>query len=185
MLRLWDIQKQNLIFEQSVCSGKEVSDLAFSPDSKQIASACVDPIWDDRGEPNIQVWEVISQGQQILELSGYGYYKVAYSPDGRFIAGGGNHLRVWSAVDGKPIFEIAYGSFNSLVRKMAFLPQGDILAIVRKDGLLELWSVMDSKRLFVQPGIDCTLDCALAFSQDGKLLAVGLDSGSIQLWGIK
>lgn len=185
MLRLWVIQKQNLIFEQSVCSGKEVSDLAFSPDSKQIASACVDPIWDDRGEPNIQVWEVISQGQQILELSGYGYYKVAYSPDGRFIAGGGNHLRVWSAVDGKPIFEIAYGSFTSLVRKMAFSPQGDILAIVRKDGLLELWSVMDSKRLFVQPGIDCTLDCALAFSQDGKLLAVGLDSGSIQLWGIK
>jgi WD40 repeat protein len=198
ILRLWNIQEQRLLFEQSTCPSKMTSSLAFSPDGKQIASACTDPIFERDGERNIQVWQIVPTPQHLMELSGYGYTIVTYSPDGKYIAGAGNHVRVWSAVDGKPVFGFDDNSFQSLydldAQSIAFSPNSEILAFGLKDGSVELWSVMEGKRLNVLLTTDFNPIYAktaynpvhsIAFSPDGKLLAVGLDNGSIQLWGIK
>ena len=189
ILRLWNIQEQRLLFEQSACPSKMTSSLAFSPDGKQIASACTDPIFEQNGEPNIQVWQIVPTPQHLMELSGYGYTIVTYSPDGRYIAGAGDHVQVWSAMDGKPVFGVDDNRFQSLygleVQSIAFSPNSDILAFGLKDGSVELWSVQDRKRLRVLPGAGYNPVHALAFSPNGKLLAVGLDDRSIRLWGIQ
>ncbi len=188
ILRIWDIQKQSLILEQSLCPKKMTSSLAFSPDGKQIASACTDYVFEENGEPTIYVWQIFPTQQRLLELSnyGYGYTIVAYSPDGRYIAGAGTHVQVWDAIDGRPVLGVnPQDTYGLDVRSITFSPNSDILAFGLKDGSVELWSVQDAKRLRVLSGAGYNPVHALAFSPDGKLLAVGLDNGSIQLWGIK
>jgi WD40 repeat protein len=198
ILRLWNIQEQRLLFEQSTCPSKMTSSLAFSPNGKQIASACTDPVFERNGERNIQVWQIAPAPQHLMELSGYGYTIVTYSPDGKYIAGAGNHVQVWSAIDGKSIFGVDDNSFQNLygleAQSIAFSPNSDILAFGLKDGSVELWSVMEGKRLNVllttefnplysQNGYNPVH--ALAFSPDGKLIAIGLEDGSVRLWGLK
>lgn len=195
VLRLWNIAEQNMILEQTVCPEKRVTDLAFSPDGQSVASACADPIYEEHGEPNIQILQISPQGGRMMELSGYGYSMVAFSPDGRFLAAAGNHLKVWSAIDGKPLFSVDRDLFYGLdVQSIAFSPNGEVLAFGLKDGSVELWSVADGKQLsvlrmsefnplYTKTGYNPVY--ALAFSPNGKLLAVGFQDGSIRLWGVK
>jgi WD40 repeat protein len=187
VLNLWDIQEQRLILQQSTCPEKMVNSLAFSPDGSQIAVACRDHIWEDQGEPDIHVWHVLPMPQDPMVLLGYGYTLVTYSPDGRFIAGAGNDVQVWNAVDGSSVFSVERESFFESVdaQSVAFTPSGEILAFGLKDGSVELWSVQDGKQLRVIPGGGYNPVLALAFSPDGKYLAMGFDNGSVQLWSIK
>jgi WD40 repeat protein len=184
MIRLWNVQEQRLILKQSTCPVKMVNSVAFSPDGSQVAVACTDYIWEDFGEPEIHVWQVQPTQEHSMVLTGYGYTLVTYSPDGRFIAGAGNHVQVWNAADGSSVLSVE-PTFEGLdAQSVAFSPDGEILAYGLKDGSIELWSVQEGKQIRVIPGGGYNPVLALAFSPDGKYLAMGFDNGSTQLWGI-
>jgi WD40 repeat protein len=196
IVRLWSIAEQSLISEQSICPEKRVNYLTFSPDRQKIAVACADPVFEERGEPYIQVWDVSIPKGSLTKLSGYGLYiMVMYSPDGRFLAAAGNNVDVWNAGTGEFLFGVYGDSFQGLgTQSVAFSPDGKILTIGLKDGSVEFWSVPEGKQLrvlrmsnFKPLGGQIAYNPvhALAFSPDGKLLAIGLDDGSIHLWGIQ
>ncbi|WP_246273095.1 WD40 repeat domain-containing protein [Phytohabitans houttuyneae] len=64
---------------------------------------------------------------------------MAYSPDGRWIAGTGQDgtLRIWRATEeGEPV---TFPGFAASVEQVAFAPSGDRLVTTHDDGTVRLW----------------------------------------------
>jgi len=107
---------------------------------------------------------------------------VAISADGKRVAAGGATIAVWEAETGTKLLELPRP--GSLPRGVAFSPDGTRLAVGYAVAQLEcevvLWNVAEKKPAFVQR-FPNGLVPALAFSRDGKALAVGglSRSGSI------
>src|SRR5436309_1585299 len=76
-----------------------VFSVAWSPDSKYIASVSVDR--------TIQIWNATSNAKAIItyKVPGFGISSVAWSPDSRRLASGGldNVVRIWDALYGSGV----------------------------------------------------------------------------------
>lgn len=121
----------------------------------------------------------------IARLSpGASVYTVAFSPDGRFLASGGddNTVILWDIAD-----ENEYEAFiqhNKAVTSVAFSPDGKLLASASLDGYVRLWYVSsEGRRISLRHGGWAE---SVAFSPDGKTLVSGGEDqkGSVILWDV-
>jgi WD40 repeat protein len=122
-------------------NGSENLEIAFSPDSNQIALV---------GSPDgkVQIYDV-QDGNLILTLSGHTQVvnQVVFSPDGKMIATGSNDttIRLWNAQTGK-LIRILEGH-QGRVNRMAFSPDSTWLISGADDNTLRRWNVSDGKLL--------------------------------------
>jgi WD40 repeat protein len=175
-----DLVDQTILAQQTACADR-VGSLSFSAGGTQLALACSDV--DGDGAPFVQVRQGVPEGQLLvqLETDGHGVGLVAYSPDGRFLAGAGDGAFLWSASDAQSRVTISVAG----VQDLAFSPDGRILALGLQDGSVELWAVDGPRRVGSLPGtVEYNPVTSLAFSPDGKLLAVGRENGSVRIFGI-
>jgi serine/threonine protein kinase len=117
-------------------------------------------------------------------LAGFAYrvWCVAFSPDGKRLAAGGDEpvVRVWDDPLTNPLPQVLQGHSDS-VYGLAFAPNGSLLATGSGDRTVKVWDA--SSRL-----VKRTLAghrrrvLAVAFSHDGKLLASAGDDEVIKLW---
>lgn len=109
---------------------------------------------------------------------------VAYSPDGKSIAAVGNNgLFIWSSESSQLVHSVSQASGIRIM----FSPDGESIAIgsslkfmQQSSGTLHLWETMNWQKIReipVSSGVN-----SIAFSPDGKLLAGGLDDGTIRWW---
>jgi WD40 repeat protein len=106
---------------------------------------------------------------------------IAWSPDGRTLASGGDDgsVRVWKAETGQPTaILVAYaGEVNAL----SWSPDGGTLASGHNDGTVRLWDPTASKQRAILEGhTDGVL--ALAWSPDGGSLASASADQTVRLW---
>ncbi|MBL8792573.1 MAG: hypothetical protein JNM56_01580 [Planctomycetia bacterium] len=96
---------------------------------------------------------------------------LAYSPDGKLLAGGGQHgaIRLWDAVTGREVRRLSVR--EPQVNALAFSPDGTKLAAVGSEGRLALFAVGDGREVNTW-GVSAKPLLAVAFSPDGKQLAV-------------
>jgi eukaryotic-like serine/threonine-protein kinase len=101
IVRLWDTATWGQIARlrgHSAC----VWGLAFSPDSRRLASAA-GVYFSNKGE--VKIWDAVT-GQELITLGGpnCGFFGVAFSPDGRLLATASRDgiVRIW---DGTPLAE--------------------------------------------------------------------------------
>jgi WD40 repeat protein len=139
---------------------KSVWNLAFSPDGKTLASSGVGDF------DYSKLWDVFTgQPLRTLKIAGSGA-ALTFSPDGKTLAVGGDLMDVASGevsgLDGSPSGRVVYR------------PDGKILAIAN-GGLITLWDVSTKKLLKTLSGI------AIAFSPDGKTLAIATTDDRIKL----
>jgi WD40 repeat protein len=111
--------------------------LAFSPDGKFLATG---------GSEDGQLWDVAS-GKEVATYQRM-RREVAFSPDGKIVAGESGPLWLWDVATGKELARVdhgwkglwwGYGSFT--VSAVAFSPDGKTLVTSSHNGAIMLWEM--------------------------------------------
>jgi WD40 repeat protein len=108
---------------------------------------------------------------------------IAFSPDGKHLAGGGfdKRVHIWDIATGK---EVILGQTHAgQVNGVAFRPDGKILASAGTDNSVRLWDLATGKWQRTLTGHDGSVT-GVAFHKNGKLLASGGGDGTMQLWDL-
>lgn len=148
----------------------EVTGVSFRPDGLRLASA---------GGAVVQVWDV-ARGQKVLSFkSAPGKLsRVTYSPDGKRLATAGfaSPLQVWDAETGKEVQKLAG---NTSHHGIAFSPDGTHLAAASHR--VQVWDLAAGKEVLSLTGYRNGA-LGLAFSTDGRRLAVAGGEGNLRLY---
>jgi len=164
-------------------SERGVLTVAFSPDSKRLASSGRDGIirfWDVATGKDGLTFEVQNRWAGDSHVT-----SIAFSPDGKSLASGdqrGGGIRLWDTVTGKVLLTLRRSGGRSMVSVVAFSPDGKRLASGGKGKSIQLWDTATGKELLALKGHDRLWVTSVAFSPDGKRLASGNHSGDLKLW---
>jgi WD40 repeat protein len=111
---------------------------------------------------------------------------LAYSPDGRTLATGGDKkVRLWELGNGKPRARAGLRGHTSAVTALVFAPDGRTLVSGGWDSTLRLWDPASKPpREKVASQGDAVLACSLAFAPDGRALALGCPDRTVRLWDL-
>jgi WD40 repeat protein/serine/threonine protein kinase len=154
---------------------ESVYGIAFSPDSKHIASA--------GGDAKVRVWDATS-AKEVLALDGFrwGHSCVAFSPDGKQIAAGTypGDVKVWDVKSGK---EMLNPPQVGNVTHLAYSPDGKLLAAADPYGQVGVMQATTGTKVHSIRAATGSI-YGIAFSKDGKWLATasGFGEDSAKIW---
>jgi WD40 repeat protein len=167
----------NSLFKTLAGHGKAVVSVAFSPDGKTLASASKDG--------TIRLWDVTT-GQNLKTLNVPGvtgaFNGVAFSPDGTLLAGASDDASayIWDVASGQ--LSMTLSDANNPLEAVAFSPDGTLLAGGSSDENVYFWDVASGQLIRHVFTGDYNGVSSVAFSPDGKTLAVtNGENGSVLL----
>ncbi|MCP4362091.1 MAG: protein kinase [Chloroflexi bacterium] len=150
-----------------------VSAVAWSPDSRHIASAS----WDN----TIRIWNVAAV-ETVHTINGDDQFiALAWSPDGSTLAAStwDSPVELWEAETGFHLGELE--GHTDTIYHLAWSPDGDILASAGQDAI-RLWDAAEFEETAVLTGYDGEI-ANLTWSADGsQLISGGLDDSIIRIW---
>jgi len=149
---------------------------ALAPDGRRLAIASAESfvLWDiETGA------ELARSSEPMVEPK-----RLAWSPDGRWIAGvgGDERVMVWSGETGQPVAALPHGREECLAA--AFLPDSSRLLAAGRDGRLRIWSVPEFDELVALTGhSDYIID--IAVSPDGEQLVTASGDATLRTWSTR
>lgn len=160
-----------------------ILDIAYSPAGDRFAIVTPIGIWVYDAESGIEVMLLVGEGFQHI----YSFRRmksVAFSPDGRTIAGGGlGRIELWDVYGGHLIQTITVDRID-FIASLAFSPDGETIAAGRDDGILIL-NVRTGKIVLTIKETYTDSITSVAFSPDGGMLvSTGRDDSTIQVWNV-
>jgi WD40 repeat protein/serine/threonine protein kinase len=138
-------------------------------------------------DPNPRGWEWyylhgLSQ-QAIHTLHGHAgkAHAVAYAPDGKLLATGGDDhtARVWDTATGREL--ICLRGHTHSVRAVAWSPDGKLLATASEDGTARIWDVAERRELRRFSGHQAFVT-GVAWSPDGTRIATAGHDSRVRVW---
>jgi WD40 repeat protein len=112
-----------------------------------------------------------------------GIWSVAFSPDGRWLASGGNDgtARIWDVATGQEIHKLESGVRK--ISSLAFSPDGRRLATASEDKrVVMVWDVTTGKKVLPIATTHEDFLMSLAFSPDGCRIATGSQDRTVRVW---
>jgi WD40 repeat protein len=180
--QIWDATTGQRLFTYRGHTSAVFS-LSWSPDSQQIASASADG--------SLQVWQALSgalvfevQNAAPLHVNGgarQAWDAVAWSPNGKYIAGGSyGNAQIFDARTGK-LFSDAYGNDSGMVHAIAWSPDSQYIATAQTSGDVLVWNVASKQNVFTHNGSPTDV-YSVAWSPDGKRIASGGNDALVAVW---
>ena len=174
-IKLWDILTGRNIATFEVHT-EYIRSVVFSPDGTILAA------WGDQG---IELWDVAT-GRAMATLRGHKSWisSVVFSPGGMLLASGSddNTVKLWDISTGRDI--VTLEGHRGQVQSVEFSPDGTILASIGYGyGYYEIkfWDVETGRTITIFNHISSSWISSMVFSPDGTMLALGGDSGMVDL----
>jgi WD40 repeat protein len=169
---------------------REIHGLVFSPDGEHLASAS--------GDGEVKLWDAMRLDKQYLDgnaepcippirarVAGPGL-NIAFSPDGRRLATGGekNTVIIWDVPTGEKLLTL-WGEHSGEVYTLAFSPDDDgrWVASGGEDGSVKVWNSRTGDLIHSFRG-HTGLVSSLSFSPDGRRLVSGSRDKTVKIWDL-
>jgi WD40 repeat protein len=168
-IKLWEVASKSLLITFRGHTGA-VNSVAFSPNGKELISGSRDG--------TVRVWDTTSKEFTLLKGHEIGPNAVAFSPNGKLLASASNDwtVKLWDAISGQPLASLDARAGE--VVALAFSPNGRMLVSI-VGNLVIVWDV--AKHTDITSFNSENWLHRLAFSTDGKTLALGDKEGNIEL----
>jgi WD40 repeat protein len=184
---VWDLSSGTRLITFSEQTGR-VNSADFSPSGDLLATGSEDT--------SVFIWHAES-GELLTKLEGHvegnvgnffqGVIDVQFSPDGERVASAAadGWVKVWDVNSGAELFGIQGHPEGYGVMRVAFSPDGSLLAAgtddLFDDAMVKVWDARTGQELYTVDENRIRI-WGVTFSQDGKRLAISDRSGIVNMW---